>query len=85
MGGSPETFIVAGTTSDGGADLLSVTDDTSFGDNPGRGGTLTSWTFTYTIDSADSASGTFTVTFTATDNVGNTNTATFEFRVDDDR
>ncbi|MHA1995951.1 MAG: hypothetical protein ACW97Z_15550, partial [Candidatus Hodarchaeales archaeon] len=82
MGGSLQNFIVAGTASDGGADLLSIVDDTTFGNNPGRGGTLSSWTFTYAIDSGDSASGTFTITYTATDNVGNTNTATFEFRED---
>ncbi|MHA2027778.1 MAG: hypothetical protein ACW99Q_00195, partial [Candidatus Kariarchaeaceae archaeon] len=82
MGGSLENFIVAGIASDGGADLFSITDDTTFGTDPGRGGTVASWTFTYEIDSSDSVYGTFTITYTATDNVANTNTVVFEFRED---
>lgn len=62
--------------------IYSITDNTSFGDNPSSVFNYMDWDFDYTIDSADSSSGTFTVTYNITDNVGNWNTTTFEFKLD---
>ncbi|MFX1507061.1 MAG: beta strand repeat-containing protein, partial [Promethearchaeota archaeon] len=78
--GSTQTYTISGTASDVGSDLLSITDDISFGDNPGNTGTVTNWQFAYQIDAADN--GDVTVTYTATDNVGNTNTASYTFYED---
>jgi hypothetical protein len=82
MGGTTNNFIVAGGANDIGAGLSIIVDDTSFGNNPNRGGTLTSWTFTYAIDSGDSGNGTVFITYTALDNVNNSDIVTFEFRED---
>ncbi|MFW9778408.1 MAG: beta strand repeat-containing protein, partial [Candidatus Heimdallarchaeota archaeon] len=82
MLGVLQAFNVGGTASDALAGLASVTDDTTFGNNPARSGSLTSWSFGYQIDDGDSVYGTFTVTYTATDNVGNTFTDSFQFLFD---
>ncbi|UCE38756.1 MAG: hypothetical protein JSW00_05875, partial [Thermoplasmata archaeon] len=78
--GSTHTYTISGTASDADSDLLSITDDTSFGDDPSNTGTVTNWVFDYQIDAADNND--VTVTFTATDNVGNTNTASYTFYED---
>ncbi|UCE39021.1 MAG: hypothetical protein JSW00_07310, partial [Thermoplasmata archaeon] len=78
--GSTQPYTISGTASDTGSDLFSITDDTSFGDDPGNTGTVTNWVFDYQIDAADNND--VTVTFTATDNVGNTNTASYTFYED---
>ncbi|MFX1517319.1 MAG: hypothetical protein ACFFC6_13530, partial [Promethearchaeota archaeon] len=84
MGPVDTNFIIGGTASDGGVGLLAIEDDTFFGNNPPRGGSLTSWTFTYAIDQGDKNNGTFTVTYKATDKVNNSNIVTFQFREDND-
>ena len=84
MGGTTADFIVAGTASDADAGLFSIDDNTAFGNNLSRGGSLASWTFTYEIDSGDAGNGTFVISYTAIDNVGNTNTTTFEFHEDNE-
>ena len=79
--GSTQDFTIAGTSGDGsGSGMESLTDDTSFGNNPSNTGSVTSWEFIYAIDSADN--GDITVTYTATDDVGNTNTAQYTFYED---
>ncbi|KPK88163.1 MAG: hypothetical protein AMS27_00530, partial [Bacteroides sp. SM23_62_1] len=78
--GSTQTYTISGTASDVGSDLLSITDNTAFGDNPGNTGTVTNWEFAYKIDAADN--GDVTVTYTAIDNVGNTNTTSYTFYED---
>ncbi|MHA2168266.1 MAG: hypothetical protein ACXAB7_00005, partial [Candidatus Kariarchaeaceae archaeon] len=82
MGGTAENFLIVGTASDSGVGLLSISDNTSFGTDPIRGGSLSSWTFTYAINSTDSVYGTFTITYNATDRVANTDSTTFQFRED---
>ncbi|MHA2330248.1 MAG: hypothetical protein ACXACR_17145, partial [Candidatus Hodarchaeales archaeon] len=75
--GSTQAYNISGSASDVGSDLLSVTDNTSFGDNPSNTGTATNWNFEYQIDAADNND--ITVTFTVTDNVGNTEIAFYTF------
>lgn len=85
MGASLQTFNVGGTANDsdvGQAGIVSLTDDTSFGDNPSMSGSFSLWTFAYTIDSGDSSSGSFNITFSCQDNVGNINYTYFYFYED---
>ncbi|MHA2316353.1 MAG: hypothetical protein ACXAC6_01295 [Candidatus Hodarchaeales archaeon] len=85
MGSTLTPFNVGGTANDSSGEvsgLASITDNTNFGDNPARTGTLSDWIFVYDIDLSDTSYGIFTVTYTATDNVGNSNSATYQFRVD---
>jgi hypothetical protein len=82
MGGTPVTFNVGGSSFEDGSGVLSLVDNTSFGNNPTYTGSFSLWTFAYSIDSGDSASGSFNITFTIKDNVGNTNTTWFYFYED---
>lgn len=83
MGGTPTTFNVGGNTSDGtGSDLYTLTDDTSFGEDPSPGGSLWNWSFSYNITAANSGYGTFNINYNASDNVGNFALLSFEFRLD---
>ncbi|MHA2329526.1 MAG: beta strand repeat-containing protein, partial [Candidatus Hodarchaeales archaeon] len=78
--GSAQLYTISGTASDSDADLLSIVDDTTFGGDPTRGGTLNSWQFAYQVTSSDN--GDISVTYTTTDNVGNSNTVTYIFYED---
>ncbi|MHA2298242.1 MAG: LamG-like jellyroll fold domain-containing protein [Candidatus Hodarchaeales archaeon] len=82
MGTTLSDFYVGGTSSDIGSGLYSITDNTTFGNNPYNSGTNESWVFLYKIDQNDGSYGTFTIIFAATDLVGNTATDIFEFRMD---
>ncbi|MFX0172328.1 MAG: hypothetical protein ACFE9L_10435, partial [Candidatus Hodarchaeota archaeon] len=82
MGVTADTFNVGGTASDVGSGLQEITDDTDFGGNPSRSGSLSTWSFGYSINQDNSTYGTITVTYTAKDFVGNTGSTTFQFRID---
>ncbi|MHA1971819.1 MAG: hypothetical protein ACTSW1_02430, partial [Candidatus Hodarchaeales archaeon] len=82
MGLAAVSFNVGGLSSDSGAGLFSITDNTNFGGNPGRSGSLEKWSFGYSIDQNNASYGTFTITYTATDQVGNSATDTFQFIYD---
>jgi hypothetical protein len=75
--GSTQSFTISGSSSDALADVVSITDDTTFGGDPANTGTLSAWIFIYNIDTGDN--GDVTITFTATDNVGNIATIQYTF------
>ena len=81
MGATTQSYNISGTALDSsGSGTSSVTDDSSFGDNPTNDGNATVWWFIYQIDQDDN--GNTIVNFTATDNVSNTNTKNYTFYED---
>ena len=71
------SYTINGTASDAISELYSITDNTTFGDNPSNTGSLTSWSFVYIIDASDN--GDINVVYTAYDKCGNSATDTYDF------
>lgn len=80
MQSSLTNFIVNGSSTDSLSGLLSLTDNTTFGDNPSNTGSIAEWEWTYQIDSSDS--GNEVIEYQITDNCNNNNTVIFIFYED---